>query len=353
MDVASVRSFVFSSAILATKVVGTLALGVVGLLYVFQDKLLYMPNPPGFPKNNDENPPGAQLPSEWSVQGDLIRRPGSLPPIPFEEAFVTTADGEKIHTWLMYQQETSAEVPTLLYFHGNAGNMGFRLQNAAAMYCRAGINVLMMDYRGYGKSTGTPTEWGLNLDAEAVLLHAVKHPRLTRSPMVVFGRSLGGGVCFSLAAKHPNLVKAIVVENTFLSIGAMVDCLMPYIARLKPLVLRIKWDNDVKVKSAKQPILFISGDSDELVPPFHMKKLFDTAHVSAHKEFFSVSGGTHNDTWLKAGSKWYSKLKEFLDNGLKGDTKGGSAASSVCDSDGGSDAQQSSLPTMNKNFRVK
>jgi len=96
--------------------------------------------------------------------------------IPFIEAFVTTDDNIKIHTWLMLQSD-SENVPTLIYFHGNAGNMGMRLKNAALMYSICGINVLMMDYRGYGSSDGRPSEKGLQLDALAVLKYAKSHPR--------------------------------------------------------------------------------------------------------------------------------------------------------------------------------
>jgi abhydrolase domain-containing protein 13 len=81
--------------------------------------------------------------------------------------------------------------------------------------------------------------------------------------MVCFGRSLGGAVAISLAARYPNIVRAVVVENTFLSIPAMVDQLMPVVSSLKGLILNIKWDSDVKIKELQQPILFISGLSSD------------------------------------------------------------------------------------------
>jgi fermentation-respiration switch protein FrsA (DUF1100 family) len=124
--------------------------------------------------------------------------------------------------------------------------------------------------------------------------------RLKGSPLVAFGRSLGGAVSISLAHKYPDRIKAVVVENTFLSIAAMVDRLMPYVSKLKSLILRINWDSDVKIRDLKQPILFISGENDELVPTFHMRRLVELAQKSAYKELFSVPGGTHNDTWEKA-----------------------------------------------------
>lgn len=124
-------------------------------------------------------------------------------------------------------------------------------------------------------------------------------------PIILFGRSLGGAVSISLAERFPNNIHGIIVENTFLSISKMVDVLMPFLKYLKKYVLKINWNSDYKIKQLTQPILFYSGDSDELVPPFHMKRLYDFAVKSYNRVFFSVSGGTHNDTWDKAGSKYY------------------------------------------------
>ena len=153
------------------------------------------------------------------------------------------------------------------------------------MYARVGINILMMDYRGYGKSTGVPTEKGLKYDADAVLKFTLSHSRyiqnyfhqvyinnsiltltsiylfysLKNSPQVVFGRSLGGAVAIYLANKYPDNVKGVILENTFLSVAAMVDVLMPYVSWMKSLVLRIGWNNLNDIKNLLQPIMFISG----------------------------------------------------------------------------------------------
>ena len=260
------------------------------MLYANQDKILYIPNPPGFNVDPADNPSGCRSPEEWSTNGKRCRA-SDKNSIPFEEKMVTTSDGKKIHTWLLLQPN-SRDVPTLIYFHGNAGNMGYRLSNAASMYAKIGINILMMDYRGYGRSTGSPSEIGLNLDADAVLEYAATHPKLINSPMIAFGRSLGGAVSVALAARHPDIVKGIILENTFLSIGAMVDILMPFLTVIKPFVLNIKWDSDAKMPDLIQPVLFISGDADQLVPPLHMKQLFEKATLSTNRQFFRYS--THS-----------------------------------------------------------
>ena len=151
---------------------------------------------------------------------------------------------------------------------------------------------------------------------------------LKNSAQVVFGRSLGGAVAIYLANKYPDNVKGVILENTFLSVASMVDVLMPYVSWMKSLVLRIGWNNFNDIKNLFQPIMFISGtqnsfhfyfklifiifwnflfagDSDELVPPSHMKLLYEVALKSKHRDFFGVSGGKHNDTWVRAGSKYY------------------------------------------------
>ena len=98
------------------------------MLYANQDSLLYFPSPPGFPKTPSENPIGYRLPSDWTKDAKFVRGDANkIDAIPFEEAFVKTEDGVDLHTWLMLQPN-SDDVPTLIYFHGNAGNMGFCLK---------------------------------------------------------------------------------------------------------------------------------------------------------------------------------------------------------------------------------
>jgi pimeloyl-ACP methyl ester carboxylesterase len=123
--------------------------------------------------------------------------------------------------------------------------------------------------------------------------------------LVVFGRSLGGAVGIELASRFPNDIKAIIIENTFLSIPKMVDVVMPYISFLKSLILTIGWHNDKVIGTLKQPIMFISSDSDELVPPLQMKMLHDLAINSQYKDFYTVFGGHHNDAWELGGRQYY------------------------------------------------
>ena len=312
---------------------------VLVLLYKYQNKMLYHPSIPGLPVDPDKNPHGYRNPSEVGV--------------PYESVMIETADGEKVHAWLMMQQEDAHKYPTLIYFHGNAGNMGFRLENSSKMVKNTGINVLAMDYRGYGKSSGEPSEEGLNLDADAVLEYALKHPKLQGSPIVLFGRSLGGAVCVSLAHRFPDKISALVLENTFLSIAAMVDVLMPAVAWAKNLVLRIGWNSEALIGDLKCAILFISGDADELVPKSHMERLYVKASKSILREFYSIPGGTHNDSFIKAGARYYERLQEFL---FKEEITGGECFKakkwSNTEENPAARTSTSAIPTMKKDFSV-
>ena len=278
--------------------VGAVAV-VLSLLFMFQDKLLYMPNPPGAPgPTPNDNPQGYRSPKEYKLE--------------FEEHMIPTADGQKIHTWLMLQKD-SANVPTLIYFHGNACNMGLRLPRSHQFFIKVGVNVLMMDYRGYGKSSGVPSEKGINLDTQAVLDFAVSHPKLRNSKIVLYGDSLGGAVVFALADKMPNKVAYLIVENTFSSIADMVNIIFPFVSPLKWLVLRIGWDSLKIAPTITQPILFVSGDKDELVPPSHMKALYDAATSSSNRQLYVIKNGCHNGSFEKAGSKAYcERMLKFL-----------------------------------------
>ncbi|KAG3110007.1 hypothetical protein PI124_g11171 [Phytophthora idaei] len=283
---------------------GTLCVGALFLLYMYQDRLLYFPTIPGASKFTKDNPPGYRHPGEFSID--------------YEDLMILCKDGVKINAWLMKQKEHTAR-PTLIFFHGNAGNIGYRLPNAVQLFRKVGANILLVDYRGFGHSEGNPSEEGIKLDAEAALDAMYARTDIDSSKLVAFGRSLGGAVSVYLAEKEPSRVAAVILENTFLSISAMVDALMPFLTYVKPLVLRMNWNNEQTIQKLKQPILFIAGMQDELVPHFHMEKLRSLATSSQRVVWFPVPGGTHNDSWLRGGDKYYAELRQFLD-ALGGDT---------------------------------
>ncbi|GLE02655.1 hypothetical protein PINS_up011496 [Pythium insidiosum] len=308
----------------------TLFAGALVLLYMYQDKLLYFPTIPGASKLTKDNPTGYRNPSEYGID--------------HEDLMIRTKDGVHLHAWLMRQPDSSSR-PTLIFFHGNAGNIGYRLPNAVHLHRKVQCNVLLVDYRGFGHSEGEPTEEGLRQDAEAVLDAMLKREDIDKTKLVVFGRSLGGAVALHLAHKAGDQVAGVILENTFLSISSMVDALMPLLSYFKPLVLRINWDSETLIQSVSHPILFVAGEQDELVPPSHMRRLHELAARSSRRAVWhSVPNGTHNDTWLRGGAAYYEVLRSFLES--LGIDSARDREGDACESAPGVLDQEGAIPNM-------
>lgn len=109
-------------------------------------------------------------------------------------------------------------------------------------------------------------------------------------------------------------IAAVIVENTFLSISSMVDSLMPFLSYVKPIVLRIDWNSELAIQRVTHPILFVAGKQDELVPHHHMTTLHKLAVSSKRAVWLEIPNGTHNDTWLRGGDRYFAALREFLDS---------------------------------------
>jgi len=256
--------------------------------------------------------------------------------IPYESHMIRCQDGVSIHSWLLLQIN-SKECPTIVFFHGNAGNIGMRLPNAKKMYKELQVNILMVEYRGFGDSDSVkPTEVGLKLDAEAALNFIRTRPEIDPDSIFCFGRSLGGAVAFHLAqyseqnkAKNgKSLLAGLIVENTFLSISKMVDKLLPFLTPFKFLVLKIGWDSERIAPRISLPLLYLAGDRDELVPFSHMKELYTlSSKSSTFSRMHIIRGGTHNDSWSIGGKEYYAQMRAFVSHVVTDNGDGGRSPS--------------------------
>lgn len=295
--------------------------GIVALagLYFKQDSLLYFPEIGNMPRNPAHNPRGYRSPADYQLS--------------FEELRIPCEDGISLHAWLIFggQKNSSqspvnpnSSTPTIIFFHANAGNVGFRLPNAVHMLRRLDVNILMVEYRGYGRSDQVaPNESGLRLDGQAALKYAQSYPKIDPSNIFLFGRSLGGAVTFSTAkyaqensngrganSIHP--LKGIIVENTFTSIPDMVDELMPLVAKFKSLILAIGWHSIEIVSTLTCPVLYLAGSRDEIVPHSQMLKLHQSTTRSILNRLHVINRGTHNESWSQGGEPYWDAIKSFL-----------------------------------------
>lgn len=270
-----------------------LTAAVFGALYHYQDTLLYFPEQPVTSRVYVQNP---------AILG-----------FPFENLYLKTQDGLKINAvFLKHSPQFQSSVPTVLFFHGNAGNIGHRLANARSWYSYCGCNVFLVEYRGYGKSEGSPSEQGFELDSEAAFSYLMSRTDIDTNKVVVFGRSLGGAVAISLASNELYLDKAfaLIVENTFTSIPSMANQLvMNGISKLPYFCFRNKFDSLKKIRKARVPTLFLSGLADQLIPPRMMTSLYK-ASGSCLKKMECFDHGTHNETWQCYG--YFDAISRFL-----------------------------------------
>ena len=221
----------------------------------------------------------------------------------YEDVTLVAADGIRLHGWFV---PGPGEI-TLVWFHGNAGNISHRMENLVDLHDRLGLNVFVFDYRGYGRSEGRPSEQGTYLDAEAALAYVKTRPDVDGRKIVLFGRSLGCAIAAEVTIS--NDVYAVVLESPFTSVQALAKRAYPFLPGIGALV-RTRYDTLSKVRQVSAPVMVLHGDRDD-VAPFDMgRELFEAANPP--KRFYSIAGAGHNDTYLVGGSAYYSALADFL-----------------------------------------
>eukprot|EP00421_Protoceratium_reticulatum_P015438 CAMPEP_0168386018 /NCGR_PEP_ID=MMETSP0228-20121227/15212_1 /TAXON_ID=133427 /ORGANISM="Protoceratium reticulatum, Strain CCCM 535 (=CCMP 1889)" /LENGTH=289 /DNA_ID=CAMNT_0008399207 /DNA_START=134 /DNA_END=1003 /DNA_ORIENTATION=- len=272
-----------------------------------QESILYVPCVmPGVQKPGD-NPEGMRSPADRGLT--------------YEDVVLKTSDGLRIHGWFITCGDGYEKAPTILFCHANAGNIGIRIPNYAQIVEKLRANIFALDYRGYGHSDGTPSEEGLIEDALSAwrwLRTAGEAGRFDCDRIFVFGRSLGGAVAVALARELRRRGEAapcgVILENTFVSVSALVDAMFPFIAfkSLKDRFLRLRWETAERIGDLEVPLLILSGEKDEMIPPWHSRVLHQRAEKSPLKRCVAFPEGTHNDTWEKGGDKYWEAQDAFL-----------------------------------------
>ncbi|KAI0644041.1 alpha/beta-hydrolase [Trametes meyenii] len=304
-----------------------------GLLFFGQRYLLY---PSGFPSGSRTEVP---VPTDFSI--------------PYQDLPLVTPDKVTLRCYLLTQrkelpfddaksiessetetdEEFASRRPTIIMFHGNGGNVGHRIPLAKVFYVAMRCNVLMLSYRGYGHSNGHPSEKGIRIDAQCALDYVLAHPYLSKTPVVLYGQSLGGAVAIDLASRNPHIIRGLVVENTFTSIPRLVPTAVPILGPFTFLCHQ-KWDSASKIPliPAETPILLLSGERDQVIPEEHMADLWylvkrrkprarptgqdqdeglprSGARLSRVYQFHN---GTHNDTCVQRG--YWEAVSEFIED---------------------------------------
>jgi hypothetical protein len=228
--------------------------------------------------------------------------------IEYDDVTFRTEDGLNLHGWFVPGKKSSPDedLHTLLWFHGNAGNINHRLGNIKMLHERVPVNVFIIDYRQYGRSEGKISEKGTYIDAGAALAHLHSRKEINQEKIIFFGRSLGSAVAVELALKEK--CRALILETPFTSILEMGKKLYPFLP--VSLLLKTKYDSLSKIRNIKVPILIMHGDKDDLVPFEHGKRLYDMANEP--KEFYTIPGAGHNDTHIVGGDEYFDVIRNFV-----------------------------------------
>ncbi|KAJ3673066.1 hypothetical protein LUZ60_006440 [Juncus effusus] len=281
---------------------GIAAVGLAALV-ALQEKLVYVPVLPGMPRAY------AVTPARYRLS--------------YEDVWLRSADGVKLHSWFV-KFAPDHRGPTILFFQENAGNIAHRLEFVRLMMQKLECNVFMLSYRGYGESEGSPSQQGFINDAQAALNHLIKREDIDTSKIIVFGRSLGGAVGTVIAKNNPDKVCALILENTFTSIYDMAGVMLPFLKyfiggsiskgpKILNFIVKSPWNTIDIIGQVKQPILFVSGLRDEVVPPIHMRHLYEKAS-DKNKDciFVEFPSGMHMDTWYTYADRYWRPLQLFL-----------------------------------------
>ena len=236
------------------------------------------------------------FPSPWE-EGDWAARAQ----LPLEDVWFTASDGVKLHGWFISAPGSHAVV---LWCHGNAGNVIHRLAHAAPLYQR-GISVFLFDYRGYGRSRGTPSEPGLARDALAAYNVLVEQRGVPPERIVLFGESLGAAVAGDLAAQRR--CAGLILESPFPSVAAVARA--HYGLPLNWL-LRARYPLAERLPRVHAPVLVLHGDRDDIIPLALGRRVFEAARQP--KDWYLIAGAGHNDTFLIGGSAYFDRLAEFI-----------------------------------------
>lgn len=246
---------------------------------LFEDKLIYFPS------------------------RELEASPEALS-LAHEELRLETEDGVSLHAWFLPSERGKGA--TVLYCHGNGGNISHRLLRVLEMRAKLGVDVLLFDYRGYGRSEGSPSEEGTYRDARAAYRYLTAQRGLPAEAIVLYGESLGAAIALTLAIEAP--VRALVLEAPFTSIADMAREAYPFLPVAG--LLRTRYDSLTKISRLETPLLVVHGTEDATVPFGQGRRLFERAPEP--KRFLAVEGAGHSDAPAVGGDRYWSAWRELL-----------------------------------------
>jgi fermentation-respiration switch protein FrsA (DUF1100 family) len=228
----------------------------------------------------------------------------------YENVFFAAADGTRLHGWFVPAAKPEVRA-TLLWFHGNAGNISDRLDNLALLHSHLDLSIFIFDYREFGLSEGAISKAGTYYDARGAWGHLVKEREIDPRDILLFGRSLGTALAVFIASAEPCL--GVILEAAFTSSHDILGRYFPW--GVPADLLQNSYDNLSVIERIEAPIFFIHAEHDEAIPVEMAERLYQRAKTV--KRFHLVTGASHNDTYVVGGRAYFQQWQMFLDECLR------------------------------------
>ncbi len=222
--------------------------------------------------------------------------------LPYKDIQFLTPDGQKLHGWFF---PLSGKSSVLIFCHGNAGNISHRIENIKFLV-KKDISVFIFDYRGYGLSSGRPSEKGIYIDGIAAYDYLTEIEKISPDKIAIFGRSLGGAVAIEMALQRK--ARCLIIESTFTSTKNVSKTIFPFFI-FSPF-LPHHYNSILKIGDVSVPKLIIHGKNDKIIPFTMGKKLFE--HATGKKVFLPIYGAGHNDTYVVGGEDYFEAIFNFI-----------------------------------------
>ena len=238
---------------------------------------------------------------------DVQRTPMDIG-LAYDEISFSASDGVELSGWSLLKNSSRG---TILFCHGNAGNIADRLQYLRIFH-GMGFDIFIFDYRGYGNSGGKTTEKGTYLDVEAALNYLVQKRNVSENEVILYGRSLGGAAAINVAQVHTP--KMLIIDSSFASYEKIASDVLNSLFLPVPvkILARFEYDSIELVRKISCPVLVIHSGNDEVIPYYHGEELFKNANEP--KEFLTISG-THNEGFLSSDN-YEAGLENFFEKYL-------------------------------------
>ncbi|CAF0950107.1 unnamed protein product [Rotaria sordida] len=232
----------------------------------------------------------------------------------YESIYLQTPDGEFIHSYWIYQMGDVNSTMTVLYLHGAGGNISHRLEVLRLFYENLHCNILIIDYRGFGKSSGSPTELGLYIDAQTAYDYLIYKQKILPENIIVLGTSLGASVAIQLVSDPLNHVKLAIFENAFISVPEIAKYFLTYaksvIGITKSIGFIYLFDSLTKVRRVECPCMYLTGLLDPIIPPWMSNTLYNETRSSSKRQLYEFPFGKHND--LPIMKDYFENIQTFI-----------------------------------------